>query len=68
MRLFGLAVFGIAELDTDEADRLNLLPEGNIREGCSLLLDANHQQVYIILISYHNIKVLSSELKWIFIR
>ena len=55
MRLFGLAVFGIAELDTDEADRLNLLPEGNIREGCSLFLDGDHQQVCIIQISYRNI-------------
>ena len=54
MRLFGLTVFGIAELDTDEADRLSLLPEGNIREGCSLFIDADHQQVFIILISYRN--------------
>ena len=50
MRLFGRTVFGIAELDTDEADRLSLLPDGNIREGSSLSLDANHQQVYTILI------------------
>ena len=55
MRLFGLTVFRIAELDTEEADRLSLLPEGNISDGCSLFSDANHQQVYIILISYQNI-------------
>ena len=40
IRLFGLT---ICEFETDEADRLNLLPDGNIREGCSLFLAANHQ-------------------------
>ncbi len=40
IRLFGLT---ICKFETGEADRLNLLPDGNIREGCSLFLAANHE-------------------------